>query len=179
MWALSNRWSQIKLWLVCKMKFMFAPSAPLPSWRTQHIPGCVLPEGNSLHGNAIAVAYKWTFIKSICYILFAYSPLSSPRYEAEAEAATQQLIIENLNCVRWSKFNWQNVSDTFKWRVINHAHWWIRRSPNSSQKHVLFESVADLFKPHNDDEAAKLMTISLLLWKVFPLIVVQWCRLST
>lgn len=43
---------------------------------------------------------------------------------------------------------------------------------------TLLKSGADLFKPHNDDEAAKLMTISLLRWKVLPLIVMQWRRLN-
>lgn len=73
MWALSNRWSQIKPWLVCEMKFMFAPSAPLLPQRAKHIPGCVLPEGNSLYGYAMVVAYKWTFIIS----RFSRGPLSS------------------------------------------------------------------------------------------------------
>lgn len=34
--------------------------------------------------------------------------------------------------------------------------------PRNKNLFALPKSVADLFKPHNDDEAAKLMTISLL-----------------
>lgn len=78
------------------MKFMFAPSAPLLSWRALHILGCVLPEGTSLYEYVMAVAYKWTFIKS----QFSYSPLSSQRDEARAEAAIQQLIMVNQKCVQ-------------------------------------------------------------------------------
>lgn len=35
-------------------------------------------------------------------------------------------------------------------------------SPRNKSLFTLLKLVADLFKPHNDDEAAKLMTISLL-----------------
>lgn len=124
-----------------------------------------LAAGDTLCGYEV-VAYKRDFYH-ISDLLQSFAIWAS-KLQSTNTGSLHQLITYILKCVRlvnWSKcngqFNFHQNANEWLQTVINDHNKVLPYSRNKSFL-ALLKPVADLFKSHNDDELAMLMTISLL-----------------